>query len=466
MSAPVDKKGTRRDGAGSGLRRVFRHRLFALVWAGALLSNIGNWMEDSAQNWAVVSALKQDPRQSAFMSEILNCANFLPALALSLVAGVLADRIRLRGLLLWLQTLACLLGAALAAAAWKGVATPWVVIAFTFAEGIVWALNGPPWQALVPRLVPREELPTAIAANAAQFNLARLIGPFLAGLLIIHVGVTAAFAINAVSFIPVLFALSLLPAQAGSAAPESERPLWKDLGTGLRTVWNQAGLRRLALMLAVFMFLSAPAQGLLAVYVQQVMNGDSRLYGAMVGAMGLGALLGTVALGRIPRYYPRHHLIPLAMCLAAGAMLLLSMTVHPEAGLPAMAAVGFFWMLSVNSTNAATQLLAPDQHRGKIMSVLLLCNQGFLPLGHLAAGGLANLLSPAWVIRGMSGVLLAVSLIFLVRREPAIDAQERRSLKLGWRERIWEILTAQSHRPLPESEREKLAEEQTTRVDL
>ncbi len=181
-----------------------------MIWAGALLSKIGNWMEDSARNWAVVSALRADPKRSAFMSEILSCATFIPALGLSLVAGVLADRKNLRRLLLWLQSLACLLGAALAMAAWNGVATPWVVIAFTFAEGIVWALNGPPWQALVPRLVPREEPPLAIAANSAQFNLARLVGPFLAGLLIIRVGVTAAFAINALSFVPVLIALGML----------------------------------------------------------------------------------------------------------------------------------------------------------------------------------------------------------------------------------------------------------------
>jgi MFS family permease len=399
------------------------------------------------------------------MSEILNCANFIPALGLSLVAGVLADRTNLRRLLLLLQSLACLLGAALAVAAWKGVATPWVVIAFTFAEGIVWALNGPPWQALVPRLVPREELPLAIAANSGQFNLARLIGPFLAGLLIIQVGVTAAFAINALSFLPVLFALWMLPGPEGTDATIPERPLWRDLGTGLRTVWSQPGLRRLAIMLASFMFFSAPAQGLLAVYVQQVMGGDSRLYGGMVGAMGLGALLGAFALGRIPRYYPRHHLIPLAMCLAAGSMLFLSTTIRPVPGLIAMAGVGFFWMLSLNSTNAAAQLLAPDEHRGRIMSVVLLCNQGFLPLGHLAAGALAHALSPAWIIRCMSGILLAVTLIFLLRREPAIDSQERRSLRLNWQQRIWEILTAQSHRPLPEPTREKMAEDRTTTIE-
>jgi MFS family permease len=449
-----------------GLRRIFRHRMFALIWAGALLSNIGNWMEDSAQNWAVVSALKHDPRQSAFMSEVFNCANFVPALLLSLIAGVIADRVNLRKLLLWLQTLACLLGAGLAVTAWKGMATPWVVIAFTFAEGIVWALNGPPWQALVPRLVPRADLPLAIAANGTQFNLARLVGPFLAGLLIIRVGVSAAFAINAVSFLPVLLALWILPAHKGNSASTSARPLLSEMGTGLQMVWKQPGLRRLCIMLAAFMFLSAPAQGLLAVYVQTVMGGDSRLYGGMLGAMGLGALLGAFCMGKIPTYYPRHHLIPLAMFMAAGFMLLVSTTVRPVSGLLAMAGMGFFWMLSVNSTNAGAQLLAGDEQRGRVMSVILLYNQGFLPLGHLFAGGLAHFLSPAWIIRGMVGVLLLITLIFLFWREPAIDALERRPLKLKWRQRLWEILTAQSHRPVPKGVREEMAGEHTCRIEM
>src|SRR5579862_6381847 len=456
MTDSTSEGGPNDDAGQAGPRRIFRHRMFALIWAGALLSNIGNWMEDSAQNWAVVSALRHNPKQSAFMSEVLNCANFIPALLLSLIAGVIADRVNLRKLLLWLQSLACLLGAGLAVTAWKGLATPWVVIAFTFAEGIVWALNGPPWQSLVPRLVPREDLPLAIAANGTQFNLARLVGPFLAGLLIIRVGVQAAFAINAIAFIPVLLALWMLPAHKGNSASKGERPLLSDLTAGLGMVWKQPGLRRLSIMLAAFMFLSAPAQGLLAVYVQQVMGGDSRLYGGMMGAMGFGALLGALSMGKIPRYYPRHQLIPLAMFMAAGFMLIVSTTVRPVAGLLAMAGMGFFWMLSVNSTNAGAQLLASDEHRGRVMSVILLCNQGFLPLGHLSAGGLANFLSPVWVIRGMVGVLLIVTLMFLFWREPAIDALEPRPLELTWRARIWELFTAQSHRPVAQSTREKL----------
>ena len=134
---------------------IFRHHLFTIIWAGAFLSNVGNWMENSAQNWAVAAAPYDRPGQSAFMTEVLNFADFAPALFLVLLAGVITDRVYLKRYLLGLQGLACALGTGLAIAAYFGWASPWVVIAFTFAEGIVWALNGPSWQTVVPHLVPR-----------------------------------------------------------------------------------------------------------------------------------------------------------------------------------------------------------------------------------------------------------------------------------------------------------------------
>ena len=437
---------------------IFRHRLFALIWAGAFLSNIGNWMENSAQNWAVAAAHYPRPGQSAFMVELLNFADFVPALFLVLLAGVITDRVNLKRYLLWLQVLACALGTGLAVAAYLGWASPWVVIAFTFAEGIVWALNGPPWQTVVPHLVPRGELPRAIAANSAQFNMARLLGPFLAGMVILHVGLAAAFFINALSFIPVILALTRLPAEPRRKPALREGSLLQDVGSGIRIVAAHQGLRRLSLMLVCFMFLAAPVQGLLAVYVQQVMGGDSRLYGTMLGGIGAGALLGALVIGRVPVYYPRHHLIPLAMCLACVFMLAFSLATTPWMGLPILVGVGFFWMLSLNSANAANQLLATDENRGRVLSVMLLCNQGFMPLGHLFAAFLTHWLSPQWVIRTMVGALLLVMLYFFMQREPAIDAMTPRPPRAtGVWQAIWEALTAQSHRPVPETMREDLA---------
>jgi len=439
------------------------HPMFRLIWCGAFLSNIGNWMENSAQNWAVVTQVARD--RQAFWSEILNFADFSPALLLVLLAGVITDRVNVKRYLLLLQCLACLLGALLAGAAWMGYASPMVVIAFTFAEGIVWALNGPPWQAVVPALVPRSLLPRAVALNALQFNLARLTGPVLAGFVILHFGIPMAFTINAVSFALVIYAIARLPAEAQRPAGV-ERPLLGDMMTGIALVRRHPGLRRLALMLCIFMFLSAPLQGLLAVYVTTVLHGDSRMFGLLLGAIGTGAVCGALVIGRIPSYYPRHHLIPLAMCLACLAILGFSFTSHPAASFGVLVIVGFFYMLTLNSSNAATQLLAADPNRGRILSVILLCNQGALPLGHLFAAGLTHFLSPVMVIRSTASVLLVVAGWFLLRREPAIDAMERRRRRFGVVAGVWEALTAQSHRPIPEAVKSDMAGEAERPNDL
>ena len=423
-------------------------------------------MEASAQNWAVVTQTP-DPGKAAFLSEILNFADLGPALLLVLLAGVIADRVNTRRWLLVLQCAACLLGAGLALTAYLGWASPWVVIWFTAAEGIVWALNGPPWISVVPRLVPREELPTAIAANSAQFNLARLLGPFIAGIVIARVSIAAAFTVNALTFIPVFYALWRLPNEPAPATPVARRPLLEDLGTGLKIVATHKGLRRLSIMSITFMFLIAPLQGLLAIYVRTVIpGGESSLYGTLLGGIGLGAFVGALTITRIPAYYPRHHLIPIAMALAAAATVAFSFTTWPPACFAIIAVVGYFFMLSLNSANAANQLLASDASRGRVMSVMLLCNQGAAPLGHLFAAGLTHLMSPPMVIRSMAGTLLIIALYYVMRREPAIDAMEPLSRKPGVWAAIVEALTAQSHRRVPTAVQEQIAQQPGTPSDI
>src|SRR5258705_12451739 len=142
--------------------QVFRHRPFLIFWLGALISNTGNWTENAAQSWAVTTQTIGNPHQ-ALLVEILQFADFCPVLLLALLAGVISDRVNRKIWLITLQATACALGAGLAMAAFQGRATPWVVIAFTFLEGIVWALNGPVFLSVVPSLVPRAELSQALA---------------------------------------------------------------------------------------------------------------------------------------------------------------------------------------------------------------------------------------------------------------------------------------------------------------
>lgn len=412
------------------------------MWLGAGISNIGNWMENVAQGWAVVRDAK-DAAQSAFLIEILNFADFLPVIFLALLAGVISDRVNRKAWLFTLQASACVLGTALAAVGFLGYLTPGVVIGLTFAEGIVWALNGPVWLSVLPSLVPRAEIQNAMAASSLQFNLARLIGPVIAGAIIGAFGVNVAFAVNAVTFVPVLLAVLSLPPQPERSG-EGSAPVLEDLKEGLRFVWGHKGTRRLAVMSATFMFLSAPLQGLLATFAKEVLGGDSRLFGFMLGAIGLGAVI----IGRMPGYYPRHHLIPLAMCAYCAFALAYSYSNTIWLSLVLLFFCGIALMLTLNTTNTANQLLATDENRGRVVSVMLLCNQGAMPLGHLFAGALASVLAPQAIVRAMIGALFVLAACFLFFREPAIDGLERRALKRNTMiQAVAEAITAESHRP-------------------
>src|SRR6266436_1697713 len=354
--------------------QVFRHRPFLIFWVGACISNTGKWTENAAQSWAVTSQTIGNPHQGLLV-EILQFADFCPVLLLALIAGVLADRVNRKVWLITLQASACALGAGLAAAAFVGRATPWVVIVFTFLEGIVWALNGPVFLSVVPSLVPRAELDRALALNSFQFNMARLCGPMLAAALIGAVGVAGAFAFNACTFLPLLIALLI----AIPNVPLQTRPrassISEDIREGLNFVWTTPGTRRLTIMGMIFMFLAAPLQGLLPVFAQSVLKGGPALFGFMLSAIGLGSILGAFLLSCIPAYYPRHHLIPLAMCSFAVIGLLFSLSTTPILSLIILVASGTCWLLSLNPSNTANQLLATDANRGRVLSIMLLAQQ-------------------------------------------------------------------------------------------
>jgi MFS family permease len=426
---------------------VLRHRPYLIFWIGAFVSNTGNWTENAAQSWAVTSQTVGSPHQG-LMVEILQFADFCPVLMLALIAGVISDRVNRKVWVIILQSTACALDAGLAVAAFLGRATPWVVITFTFLEGIVWALNGPAIMAMVPSLVPRAELDRAIALNSVQFNMARLCGPMLAAAVIGVAGVAGAFTFNSLTFIPLLIAL-VVAIPHGSAPPKTKtNSISHDIREGLKFVWSHPGTRRLTMMSLIFMFLTAPVQGLLPVMAQSVLKGGPGLFGLMLSAIGLGSIVGAFVLSSIPSYYPRHHLIPLAMCTFAAVGLLFSFSKIPALSIGILVVCGTFWLLSLNPSNTANQLLATDANRGRVLSVMLLAQQGGMPLGHLCAGFLTHYMSPPWVLRVMLGTLLVNMTGFVFIREPAIDNMPRRpARKLSLRATIWEAITAHSHHP-------------------
>jgi MFS family permease len=431
---------------------VLGHRPYLLFWLGALISNTGNWTENAAQSWAVTSQTGGDPHQGLLV-EILQFADFCPVLLFALLAGVLSDRVNRKVWLIILQTVACALATGLAVAAFLGKATPWLVITFTFLEGIVWALNGPAFQAIVPSLIPRKELGSAIALNSVQFNMARFCGPMLAAVIIGGIGIAGAFTLNALTFLPLLIVLVVAIPSMPAQVRTSRLSIVQDIREGLEFVWSGPGTRRLTIMSLVFMFLTAPLQGLLPVFAQSVLKGGPTLFGLMLSAIGLGSILGAFLLSCIPAYYPRHHLIPLAMLIFAAIGICFSFSRIPALSLAILVASGAFWLLSLNPTNTANQLLATDANRGRVLSVMLLAQQGGMPLGHLFAGFLTHYMSAPWVLRLMLGTLLVLMPFFLIHREPAIDNMPRQLRRtMTFRAAIWEAITAHSHNPSYPSE--------------
>ena len=425
---------------------VLRHPAFRWIWLGALISNTGNWMEAVAQSWLV-----QRQTSSPFMVELLAASEFVPHAVLMLAAGWLADHYNRRKVLLAGQSVMMVLGAVLAVAAHLGWATPWVIIAISFAEGAAWAGVTPSWQAVVPALVPRSELPSAIALNSAQFNTARLLGPMIAGALLSTAGAAFVFDVNVASFVGIVAVLALIrvPEAELAAAHTSSGELAHSGGIRPAVRWAayEPGPRRIILGIFAFALLAAPVQGLMAPMADEVLHIGAHGYGILLSCLGAGAIAGALTLARLPRSYPRHHLIPISMLAFALCALVYGASRWPLLSGAALVVGGVFWVWSLASSTTAMQLLVPEGLRGRAMSVLALATTGPLPLGHLLGGTVAHAFGIRAGILASCGVLAAFGAWSALAREPGIDAMKLPPPPArGLRAALWEALTAASHR--------------------
>lgn len=403
---------------------VLRHTAFRWIWLGALVSNVGNWMETVAQAWLV-----QRQTGSPFLVELLATAEFVPSVLLMLWAGHLADRLDRRKMMLWGQAGMMVLAGALAALTHAGLATPWVIIGIAFLQGATWTMVLPAWQSLLPSLVPRPDLPAAIALNSAQFNLARLTGPVLAGALLAASSAALVFDLNTLSFLAIVAAVALVkldpsltrPSPPAPVRPEGEAPAESGVREALRWATSTPGPRRLLLGVAVFSVFAAPVQGLLAVVADAVLDVGARGYGVLLASLGAGAIGGALSLAQLSPRTPRHHLIPLSMLGFALCALVLGTSHSMARSCVALAVAGVFWVWSLSSSTTAMQLLVPERLRGRGMSVMTLAALGPLPLGHLLGGALAHWFGASLAVTACAVVLCLFGAWASWFREPGID---------------------------------------------
>ena len=371
--------------------RALAARNYRLFFSGQIVSLMGTWMTFTASLW-----LGYHLESSAFLLGLVGFAGQIPIFFLSPLAGVWADRVDKRRLLIGTQTLSLLQSGALAALTLTGHINIWSLIALNLVQGTINAFDMTTRQAFVVQLIERrEDMGNAIALNSTMFNLARLLGPAVGGLLIASVGVGYCYLVDAVSYLPVIVSLCMIvpgvakPPVGGSTVKAAERILTQ-LRAGFDYAFGFPPIGATLLLVAATSFAGFAAPVLLPILARDVFGGDARTLGWMMSASGLGALAGAIYLSTRTTVRGLGTVIALGG-FAMGAGLVgcgLCRTMEPALG--CLAFLGAGGVLLMASSNTVVQSLTDDDKRGRVMSLFAMAFTGTTPLGNLAIGALAG----------------------------------------------------------------------------
>ena len=362
---------------------ALRHRNFRLFLTGQFVSLTGTWMQTVAQGWLVLKLT-----ESAFQVGLVTALGTLPVLLFTLYGGVIADRVNKRRFILALQACMLLQALALAVLTATGRVTVVWVMALASLLGILSAFEIPARQAFLSEMVGRDDLMNAIALNSSVFNVTRVIGPAVAGVLIATIGIAACFFLNAVSYVAVLAMLgSMRPPYAGAQVPSGGAAGFRE---GLRYILGRAQPRALAILTTAFSVFGFSFATMLPVYADRVLRAGAGGYGALMSGVGIGAAGSALFLAGFGHRLDRDRAV-----YATGAMFGLSLI---AAGLASHFAVAFAlltlagctWAMNAILTNTLLQTTSPDYLRGRVMGFYSFMVVGMAPFGSLQAGWLAE----------------------------------------------------------------------------
>jgi len=386
------------------------YRDFRILWLGALVSTIGTWMQKVAQSWLVLTLAGAS---SAFYLGLDSFLGEAPLLLLTLVGGVVADRMDRRHVLIASQVVQMSTALALAALVYTGQVRIWHVLTLSVITGIAQAFGGPAHHSLMPSLVPKEHLPNAIAFNAIQFNLARVIGPLISGAALAAFGMAACFGLNGLSFVAVIIGLLLLRARPPAAG--AVRSMKDEMRGGFAYVRTDPSLVGLATLGFMGTFLASPLLTFLPAFVQDVLRGDVTLYTRLMSWAGAGAVVGALGVAWLGKFTHMGRAV-LSLQIAMGLVIVAFANTQTPLVNGALLFIGGACMVMVFAMlQSLVQLSAPNELRGRVMSIYMMAFRGGMPLGSLAGGWLANQFTAPPVLT-MNGALLAlVAAWFLVR---------------------------------------------------
>lgn len=385
------------------------YRDFRVLWFGACTSSIGTWMQRVAQAWLVLELT-----DSAWYLALDAFVGEAPLLLFTLIGGVVADRLDRRLLLLMSQVVQMTCAFTLAALVWFDVISIWMILTLSFVSGCAQAFGGPAYQSLIPSLVSKDHLPNAVALNSIQFNIARVVGPLLAGLALHAYGMVSCFTLNGISFLVVIGALVSL--RVRHVPPATRRRLLSELRGGLAYVRDAHALRALILVAFSITFLGIPLLTFLPLIARDVFQQDAGGFSGMMAYSGVGAVSGALVVAWLGRFRGMGLTSLLVQLIFSVLVVVFAMTRVLWISQLLLVLLGATLIVSMSLVTSLVQLIAPDELRGRVMSIYMVAFRGGMPLGSLVSGRIADAISAPAAL-ALDGALLAVvAVYFLIRR--------------------------------------------------
>jgi MFS family permease len=392
-----------------------RHPNFRLIWTATLVSNLGSLIQGVGAAWKMAELTPSEG-----MVALVQASTTLPIMVLAVMAGAFADNFDRRRVMLAAQSFMFVVSILLSIAAWFDLLGPWSLLCFTFLLGLGSAMHLPSWQASMRDLVPREDLAAAITLNSMSFNLMRSVGPALGGLIVASAGAPAAFALNAVSYLAVIYALLTWGHRPEERSLPAER-LGSAIWAGLRYVTLSPNLVRVMTRAFLFGVAAVAVMALLPVVTRDRMGGDATIFGMMLGVFGLGAIGGALASPTVRRIATIETIVAGSfLAFAAGAVILGAAT-HPWMAVPGLLIAGAAWVLALSHFNVSTQLATPRWVVGRALAIYQTMAFGGMAVGAWIWGALSESVSVPAALYSAAGVMVVGAVLGRVMPMPGLN---------------------------------------------
>jgi len=377
------------------------------MWFGACTSSIGTWMQIVAQGWLIYRL-----SHSAFLLALDQFLGGIPIFLFSLIGGVVADRVERRKILLGSQYVQMFSATLLTILVATDLVHVWHILCLSFVSGFAQAFGGPAYQALIPTLVEKDDMPNAIALNSIQFNVAVMVGPALAGQALAKLGEKWCFGLNALSFLAPILSLSIISARF--LPMKTTESMFTSLKQGIKFTRKQGSMEALILLAFCMTALGMPMRTYIPVFVKDIFHRGPETYGNLLSLMGLGSILGSLAIASAGNMQ-RKGLVALGALISLGAGIsAFALSKSLPFSSVALVVVGASMMAVFATVSSLVQLITTNEMRGRVMSVYNFAFRGGMPLGNLLSGWLVPIFTAPMVL-GVNGFLLIlVALYFLL----------------------------------------------------